>query len=70
MIKPITWNINRADGSYVGQSSAFVEDVAFTKCMSATGVQVVPGDIKTEGLAETPGRITYGSEDFFITPQS
>jgi hypothetical protein len=69
MIKSTTWNIHKSDGSYVGQASGFCEQVAFSKCMSITGMQIIEREIKAEGLPDGSTNISYGSENFFMSPQ-
>ena len=68
MIDLITWKIHKADGSYIGQSSAFVEKLAFIQCMSLTGKPVVESEIEIEYLPDQTVRIRYRLEDFIVKP--
>ncbi len=70
MIKTITWNINKTDGSYVGQSTAFAEQTAFIQCMAVKGACVVEREIEIEEMAGRAARITYQAEDFILRPSS
>ena len=70
MSQSITWNIHRSDGSYVGQAAAFSEQIAFSKCMSASGMQITESEIKTVGVGDGSTNIIYRSENFLISPQN
>ncbi len=70
MAESIIFNIHKSDGSYIGQASAFTEQIAFSKCMSATGMQVDESEIEAVGLANGSTSITYLSENFSVSPQN
>ena len=70
MAQSIIWNIHKSDGSYVGQASAFTVQIAFSKCMSAAGMQIVESDIETVERADGSTHINYLSENFSVSPQN
>lgn len=69
MVQSITWNIHTSDGAYVGQASGFCEQTAFSKCMSASGKDVIESDVETDGLPGGSANITYQTENFSVSPQ-
>ena len=61
------WEILRADGRYVGRSSAHSAETALCQCMVTSGLVIKEVEIQSMRLSDGSFRLAYRGDVFLLT---